>query len=55
MTGALAEGIIFFNVKHFSSKKFFCSCRLKHGDINIESSPLFFFKLKAKHNTGNHS
>lgn len=56
MIGALAERVIFFfNVKHFSSKKIFCSYRQKHGDINIESPLPLFLKLKAKYNTGNHS
>lgn len=43
--------LFFFNVKHFSSKKIFCFCRLKHGDINTESEGflcVFFFKVKCQ-------
>ena len=50
--GALAEGIVFFfNVKHFSSKKILCFCRLTHGDINTESEIFFFFFLSKMPST----
>ena len=51
MMRALAEGTVFFNVKHFSSKKIFCFCRLKHGDINTESEFFFFFLSKMPSTT----